>query len=201
MNNNNEEQEKITKHKSIFTKGVKDKTIGLFSDSFLNKMKAFDYLGIPFITFATSGIFKYKYFTNIIMIEAYLLSDYGKTSIVKNNNSHCLILLEKANGQKYIYDSLNSIVFTYDTFIALEDEVLEEIISQDKIIEYFGSNDNINYIDLESTKRKVLVEASIRNYKLQLGKLEMDILDYLSSYMTETSSDKIIVKRGKKVKE
>ena len=143
MNNNNEEQEKITQHKSIFTKGVKDKTIGLFSDSFLNKMKAFDYLGIPFITFATSGIFKYKYFTNIIMIEAYLLSDYGKTSIVKNNNSHCLILLE-------------------------------------------------------STKRKVLVEASIRNYKLQLGKLEMDILDYLSSYMTETSSDKNNSKKRQK---
>ena len=102
MNNNREEQKIMTRHKELFLQGVKDKKIGLFSNDFLKLMSTFDYLGVPFITFATSGIFKYKYYRDIIMIEAYLLSKYGKVKIIKNNSNHCLILLEKDNGLKYI---------------------------------------------------------------------------------------------------
>lgn len=201
MNNNKEEQEKIVRHKELFLQGVKDKKIGLFSDNFLKLMSIFDYLGVPFITFATSGIFKYKYYRDILIIEAYLLSKYGNVKIIKNDSNHCLILLEKDNGLKYIYDSLNGMVFTYDIFIELEAKGFEEIVQQNKINEYFVNNDNINYIDLDSDKRKTLVEASIKNYKLQLGKLEIDILDCLSSYMIEASNDKDNSKKKQKNKE
>ena len=200
MNNNKEEQEKIVRHKELFLQGVKDKKIGLFSDNFLKLMSDFDYLGVPFITFATSNIFKYKYYRDILIIEAYLLSKYGNVKIIKNDSNHCLILLEKDNSLKYIYDSLNGMVFTYDIFIELEGEGFAEIVQQDKINEYFVNNDNINYIDLDSNKRKTLVEASIKNYKLQLGKLEIDILDCLSSYMIEASNDKDNSKKRKKLK-
>ena len=89
-------------------------------------------------------------------------------------------------------------VFTYDTYMALEGENLEEIVSQEKINEYFVNNDNINYIDLDSSKRKTLVEASIRNYKLQLGKLEIDMLECISSYMIEASNEKDNSKKKQK---
>ena len=108
-------------------------------------MSAFDYSFVPFVTFATTLFFKSKRHNEIVMALSYLLTFDGKVTVVRNNLGLTLILLEKDNGEKQIYDIDKGLVFAYNTYLELFNTTLIEVLDSSKIKTYFTSNPCISY--------------------------------------------------------
>lgn len=177
-------RDKNIKNKESFLNGVKNKEINLYSDELLKKMSAFDYSFVPFVTFATTLFFKSKRHNEIVMALSYLLTFDGKVKVVRNNLGLTLILLEKDNGEKQIYDIDSGLVFAYSTYLELFNTTLTEILDSNEIKTYFTSNPCISYeIPTCNSKRIVLTDLSISNYKLGQdatdARLSAAICDYL----------------------
>lgn len=177
-------RDKNIKNKERFLNGVKNKEINLYSDELLKKMSAFDYSFVPFVTFATTLFFKSKRHNEIVMALSYLLTFDGKVKVVRNNLGLTLILLEKDNGEKQIYDIDSGLVFAYSTYLELFNTTLTEILDSNEIKTYFTSNPCISYeIPTCNSKRIVLTDLSISNYKLGQNatdaRLSAAINDYL----------------------
>ena len=171
-------------NKERFLNGVKNKEINLYSDEVLTRMSAFDYSFVPFVTFATTLFFKSKRHNEIVMALSYLLTFDGKVKVVRNNLGLTLILLEKDNGEKQIYDIDSGLVFAYSTYLELFNTTLTEILDSNEIKTYFTSNPCISYeISTCNSKRIVLTDLSISNYKLGQNatdaRLSAAINDYL----------------------
>ena len=165
-------------------KNIKNKEINLYSDEVLTRMSAFDYSFVPFVTFATTLFFKSKRHNEIVMALSYLLTFDGKVKVVRNNLGLTLILLEKDNGEKQIYDIDSGLVFAYSTYLELFNTTLTEILDSNEIKTYFTSNPFISYeIPTCNSKRIVLTDLSISNYKLGQNatdaRLMVAICDYL----------------------
>lgn len=165
-------------------KNIKNKEINLYSDEVLTRMSAFDYSFVPFVTFATTLFFKSKRHNEIVMALSYLLTFDGKVKVVRNNLGLTLILLEKDNGEKQIYDIDSGLVFAYSTYLELFNTTLTEILDSNEIKTYFTSNPCISYeIPICNSKRIVLTDLSISNYKLGQNatdaRLSAAICDYL----------------------
>ena len=177
-------RDKNIKNKERFLNGVKNKEIDLYSDELLKKMSTFDYSFVPFVTFATTTFFKSKRHDEIVTVLSYLLTFDGKVKIVANNIGLTLILLEKDNGEKQIYDIDSGLVFAYSTYLELFNTTLTEILDSNEIKTYFTSNPCISYeIPTCNSKRIVLTDLSISNYKLGQNatdaRLSAAINDYL----------------------
>lgn len=177
-------RDKNIKNKERFLNGVKNKEINLYSDEVLTRMSAFDYSFVPFVTFATTLFFKSKRHNEIVMALSYLLTFDGKVKVVRNNLGLTLILLEKDNGEKQIYDIDSGLVFAYSTYLELFNTTLTEILDSNEIKTYFTSNPCISYeIPTCNSKRIVLTDLSISNYKLGQNatdaRLSAAICDYL----------------------
>lgn len=177
-------RDKNIKNKERFLNGVKNKEINLYSDEVLTRMSAFDYSFVPFVTFATTLFFKSKRHNEIVMALSYLLTFDGKVKVVRNNLGLTLILLEKDNGEKQIYDIDSGLVFAYSTYLELFNTTLTEILDSNEIKTYFTSNPCISYeIPTCNSKRIVLTDLSISNYKLGQNvtdaRLSAAINDYL----------------------
>ncbi len=177
-------RDKNIKNKESFLNGVKNKEINLYSDEVLTRMSAFDYSFVPFVTFATTLFFKSKRHNEIVMALSYLLTFDGKVKVVRNNLGLTLILLEKDNGEKQIYDIDSGLVFAYSTYLELFNTTLTEILDSNEIKTYFTSNPCISYeIPTCNSKRIVLTDLSISNYKLGQNatdaRLSAAICDYL----------------------
>ena len=177
-------RDKNIKNKERFLNGVKNKEINLYSDEVLTRMSAFDYSFVPFVTFATTQFFKSERHDEIITVLSYLLTFDGKVKIVANNIGLTLILLEKDNGEKQIYDIDSGLVFAYSTYLELFNTTLTEILDSNEIKTYFTSNPCISYeIPTCNSKRIVLTDLSISNYKLGQNatdaRLSAAICDYL----------------------
>lgn len=177
-------RDKNIKNKERFLNGVKNKEINLYSDEVLTRMSAFDYSFVPFVTFATTLFFKSKRHNEIVMALSYLLTFDGKVKVVRNNLGLTLILLEKDNGEKQIYDIDSGLVFAYSTYLELFNTTLTEILDSNEIKTYFTSNPCISYeIPTCNSKRMVLTDLSISNYKLGQNatdaRLSAAINDYL----------------------
>lgn len=171
-------------NKERFLSSLKNKEINLYSDEVLTRMSAFDYSFVPFVTFATTLFFKSKRHNEIVMALSYLLTFDGKVTVVRNNLGLTLILLEKDNGEKQIYDIDKGLVFNYNTYIELFNTKLIEVLDSSEIKTYFTSNPCISYeIPTCNSKRIVLTDLSISNYKLGQNdtdaKLSAAINDYL----------------------
>ena len=177
-------RDKNIKNKERFLNGVKNKEINLYSDEVLTRMSAFDYSFVPFVTFATTLFFKSKRHNEIVMALSYLLTFDGKVTVVRNNLGLTLILLEKDNGEKQIYDIDKGLVFNYNTYLELFNTNLIEVLDSSEIKTYFTSNPCISYeIPTCNSKRIVLTDLSISNYKLGQNatdsRLSAAINDYL----------------------
>lgn len=177
-------RDKNIKNKERFLNGVKNKEINLYSDELLKKMSTFDYSFVPFVTFATTPFFKSERHDEIVMALSYLLTFVGKVKVVRNNLGLTLILLEKDNGEKQIYDIDSGLVFAYSTYLELFNTTLTEILDSNEIKTYFTSNPCISYeIPTCNSKRIVLTDLSISNYKLGQNatdaRLSAAICDYL----------------------
>lgn len=177
-------RDKNIKNKERFLNGVKNKEINLYSDEVLTRMSAFDYSFVPFVTFATTLFFKSKRHNEIVMALSYLLTFDGKVKVVRNNLGLTLILLEKDNGEKQIYDIDSGLVFAYSTYLELFNTTLTEILDSNEIKTYFTSNPCISYeIPTDDSKRIVLTDLSISNYKLGQNatdsRLMVAVCDYL----------------------
>lgn len=177
-------RDKNIKNKESFLNGVKNKEINLYSDEVLTRMSAFDYSFVPFVTFATTLFFKSKRHNEIVMALSYLLTFDGKVKVVRNNLGLTLILLEKDNGEKQIYDIDSGLVFAYSTYLELFNTTLTEILDSSEIKTYFTNNPCISYeIPTCNSKRIVLTDLSISNYKLGQNatdaRLMVAICDYL----------------------
>lgn len=177
-------RDKNIKNKERFLNGVKNKEINLYSDGLLTMMSAFDYSFVPFVTFATTPFFKSERHDEIITVLSYLLTFDGKVKIVANNIGITLILLEKDNGEKQIYDIDSGLVFAYSTYLELFNTTLTEILDSSEIKTYFTNNPCLNYeIPTDDSKRIVLTDLSISNYKLGQNntdsRLMVAVCDYL----------------------
>ena len=177
-------RDKNIKNKERFLNGVKNKEINFYSDELLKKMSTFDYSFVPFVTFATTTFFKSERHDEIVTVLSYLLTFDGKVKIVANNIGLTLILLEKDNGEKQIYDIDSGLVFAYSTYLELFNTTLTEILDSNEIKTYFTNNPCLNYeIPTDDSKRIVLTDLSISNYKLGQNatdaRLSATICDYL----------------------
>lgn len=186
-------------NKERFLSGVKNKEINLYSDELLTKMSAFDYSFVPFVTFATTPFFKSKRHNEIVMALSYLLTFDGNVTVVKNNLGLTLILLEKDNGEKQIYDIDKGLVFAYNTYLELFNTTLIEVIDSSEIKTYFTSNPCISYeIPTCNSKRIVLTDLSISNYKLGQNdtdaRLSAAINDYLQ-VVVESKKEKALKRK------
>lgn len=174
-----EEQERKQK---TFAEGFKNEKITIYSDALLQEMSTFDYLSVPFVVFATNKTYKDMYFDDILIVTAYLLTKYGKVTIVKNNKNHSLILLEQDNT-KYVYDVNSGLVYDYDIYITLETTTLKEIMTASDIKYQVEASGNISYDYPKSTRRILLTDLAISNYKLGNNKVDFQFMRILSDYL------------------
>ena len=174
-----EEQERKQK---VFAEGFKNEKITIYSDALLQEMSTFDYLSVPFVVFATNKTYKDMYFDDILIVMAYLLTKYGKVTIVKNNKNHSLILLEQDNT-KYVYDVNSGLVYDYDIYITLENTTLKEIMTTADIKYQVEASGNISYDYPKSTRRILLTDLAISNYKLGNNKVDFQFMRILSDYL------------------
>ena len=178
-------------NKERFLSGIKNKEINLYSDEVLTRMSAFDYSFVPFVTFATTLFFKSKRHNEIVMALSYLLTFDGKVTVVRNNLGLTLILLEKGNGEKQIYDIDKGLVFNYNTYLELFNTKLIEVLDSSEIKTYFTSNPCISY-------EIVLTDLSISNYKLGQNdtdaRLSAAINDYLQ-VVVESKKEKALKRK------
>ena len=174
-----EEQERNQK---TFAEGFKNEKITIYTDALLQEMSIFDYLSVPFVVFATNKTYKDMYFDDILIVMAYLLTKYGKVTIVKNNKNHSLILLEQDNN-KYVYDVNNGLVYDYDIYITLETTTLKEIMTASDIKHQVEASVNISYDYPKSTRRILLTDLAISNYKLGNNKVDFQFMRILSDYL------------------
>ena len=174
--------EEQTRKQQAFIEGLKAQKINLYSDTLLQEMSTLDYLGIPFLICATNSFFKNMYYEDILMIMASLLTKYGIVKILKDDKDKHLIFLEQDN-HKYLFDISGGLVYAYDTYLTLENTSLIEIINVLAIKDYILKSNNITRIYHDDSRRIVLNDQALNNYKLGIDKMDFAFITMLSDYL------------------